>query len=115
METERMNVAKQLLLDALNFARCSRDIAARDPEDEFQEDKASALAYAAACTAKYSAAQAIYAICPEYTVSPSGLFSAFSTFVQEVFSDYAEDHSRQQVLICYDELESCYKDMFSDS
>lgn len=74
MESERMRIAKQLLLDALNFARCSRDNTIDSVEDGLREDKAVALAYAAACTAKYSAAQAIYAICPEYTVSPSGLF-----------------------------------------
>ncbi len=112
--TEEWKVVKNLLHDALDFAECSKRFTIDDPEEGLREDKAVSLAYAAACTAKYSAAQAIYTLYPGVSVSLSRLFAAFDSFTREVLSSYADNHSTQQVLTCYGDLEDIYNELFSN-
>ncbi len=82
-----------------------------DPDTGRKEDKCSALSYAAACMAKYSAAEAIYWTSPELMqFDLSGLFAQFDIFTHEVQSDYEVDHSRQWVDIHFERLKELYED-----
>lgn len=111
MNPEKWNAFLNLMRDALWLAEKSKDCSFDDPDEGRREDKCSALSYATACMAKYSAAEAIYWMTPEITqFDLSGLFAQFDTFVHEVQSDYEIDHSRQWVDIHFDRLKELYDD-----
>lgn len=110
MGTEKWNAFLKLMRDALWLAEKSKDCSFDDPDERRKEDKCSALSYAAACTAKYSAAEAIYWTTPEIMqFGLSELFAQFDTFVHEVQSDYEIDHSRQWVDIHFSRLKELYE------
>lgn len=94
-----------LLRDAYLLARHAMDYCYTDPETGIKEDKITALSYAAACTAKYSAAAAIYWCSPELEDDDvPELLAKFDQFTKEIRNDYATDHSRQWVEIKFSEM-----------
>lgn len=108
---DKMKAFIRLMKSAFAYARRAKNSSFDDPESNREEDKCSALSYAAACTAKYSAAEAIYWASPEIErYDLSDLFSQFDTFVREVQTDYETDHSRQWVAIEFDRLEELFED-----
>ena len=110
MNDAAMNAFLRLMQDAFSFAKRAHACSFNDPDKNRAEDKCSALSYAAACTAKYSAAEAIYWTTPEleHPEIPD-LFTAFSSFVHEVQTDYETNHSRQWVDIRFNDLEKAFK------
>lgn len=106
MEDEKMTAFLRLMKDAFSYAKRAHACSFDDPDKNRKEDKCSALSYAAACTAKYSAAEAIYWTTPEleHPELPD-LFSQFNIFVREVQRDYETNHSRQWVDIEFNTLE----------
>ncbi len=111
MNDEKWNVFLKLMRNALWLAEKSNDCSFDDPDTGRKEDKCSALSYAAACMAKYSAAEAIYWTSPEIMqFDLSGLFAQFDIFTHEVQSDYEVDHSRQWVDIHFERLKELYED-----
>lgn len=111
-DSEEFKVVHQLLREARDLAGKAKSFTIDDPEEDLHEDKAVALAYAAACTAKYSTAQAIYTLHPEFPFNLSSLFSLFDEFVREILSSYGENHSQQQVLLDFDDIDFRYKELF---
>lgn len=110
MNAEKWNAFIKLMRDAFLLAENSKDCSFDDKGEGRHEDKCSALSYAAACTAKYSAAQAIYWMSPEFMqFDLTELFAQFDRFVQEVQSDYENDHSRQWVDIHFNRLKELYE------
>lgn len=107
-----MMVVRHLLCDAREFAEHAKNLTIEDPDEGLHEDRTLALAYAAACTAKYSAAQAIYTLYPGGTLSLSELFRLFNEFTQEILSDYKENHSRQQVINIFYDIDNLHKELF---
>lgn len=110
MNDAAMNAFLRLMQDAFNYAKRAHACSFSDSDKNRVEDKCSALSYAAACTAKYSAAEAIYWTTPEleHPEIPD-LFTAFSSFVHEVQTDYETNHSRQWVDIRFNDLEKAFK------
>ena len=104
-----------MMREAYIMAQHAHDYSFDDPEKGITEDKVTALSYAAACTAKYSAAAAIYWCSPELENDKvPALLAQFDTFTDEIRSDYRDDHSRQWVDIEFDRLKelfeaSCFK------
>lgn len=112
MNNEKWNAFLRLMRDALQLAEKSKNCSFDGENGWPKEDKCSALSYAAACTAKYSAAEAIYWASPDImSLNLSNLFAQFDVFVHEVQKDYETDHSRQWVDIEFDHL----KELFEDS
>lgn len=112
MENDKMTAFIRLMKSAFSYAQRAKNCSFDDLEGSRKEDKCSALAYAAACTAKYSAAEAIYWTSPELEhYELPDLFVQFNEFVHEVQNDYETNHSRQWVAIEFDKL----KDMFENS
>ena len=111
MENEKMIAFIRLMKDAFWYAKRAHACSFDDPDKNRKEDKCSALSYAAACTAKYSAAEAIYWVTPEleHPEIPD-LFAQFSVFVHEVQRDYETNHSRQWVDIEFNRLEELFED-----
>ncbi len=110
MNAEKWNAFLILMRDALRLAEKSRDCSFDDPDTGREEDKCSALSYATACMAKYSAAEAIYWTTPEIAqFGLDELFAQFDTFVREVQSDYEIDYSRQWVDIEFARLKKLYE------
>lgn len=110
MNGEKWNAFLRLMRDALRLAEKSYNCSFGEPESGRKEDKCSALSYAAACTAKYSAAEAIYWTSPEIMqFGLSGPFAQFDAFTHEVQSDYEVDHSRQWVDIHFGRLKELYE------
>lgn len=106
---EKMRAFLQLMKGAFLLAKRAHECSFDDEELNRKEDKCAAMAYAAACVAKYSAAEAIYWTTPEleYEEIPD-LFAKFDTFAHELFQDFETDHSRQWVDIEFSHLEECF-------
>lgn len=110
MGNDKMTAFIQLMDSAFSYAQRAKACSFDDFEENRKEDKCSALAYAAACTAKYSAAEAIYWTSPELEhYELPDLFAQFDAFVHEVQSDYETNHSRQWVAIEFDKLKDLYE------
>ena len=106
---EKMKAFLALMHEAFSLAKRAHDCSFSDAERNRKEDKCSALSYAAACTAKYSAAEAVYWCSPELAHQElPELFVQFDTFTREVRSDYETDHSRQWVDIEFNTLEKLF-------
>lgn len=98
-----------LLRDAYLMARNATDYCYTDPETGRKEDKTTALSYAAACTAKYSAAAAIYWCSPELEDDDvPELLASFDRLTKEIRNDYAINHSRQWVETRFDEVHDLF-------
>ena len=108
----KMKAFLTLMNEAISLAKRAHDCSFSNQKVNRDEDKCSALSYAAACTAKYSAAEAIYWCSPElgHAELPE-LFVQFDTFTREIRSDYETGHSRQWVDIEFTRLE----DLFNNS
>lgn len=105
--TEKERAFRTLILEAYWYARDAHACA-------FSEklDKASVLSYAAACTAKYSAATAMYWCSPELEdPDVPRLLAQFGTYTDEIRTDIRDDHSLQWVDIEFEKL----KDYFENS
>lgn len=110
MNSDTLNAFLRLMRSALWLAEKSKNCSFNDPDEGQKEDKCSALSYASACMAKYSAAEAIYWTTPEIMqFGLTDLFAQFDTFVREVQSDYEIDHSRQWVDIEFGRLKELYE------
>lgn len=97
---------RKLLTEAFIFAKTSHRCSFTDQENNRPEDKVSAMTYAAACIAKYSAAEVAYWSHPELqTTEIVSLLAQFDTFTQEVLNDFQTNHSRQWVDIEFAQLE----------
>ena len=108
---EKMRAFLHLMQDAFFFAKQAHECSFDDEELSFKEDKCAAMAYAAACIAKCSAAEAIYWTTPELEHGEiPDLFVKFDTFTRELFQDFETDHSRQWVDIEFSRLEECFND-----
>lgn len=111
MDAGKWNAFLRLMHSALWFAEKSKKCCFNDSDENRERDKCSALSYAAACMAKYSAAEAAYWSSPELTkFDLSELFAAFDTFVREVQNDYETNHSYQWVGLKLDQLKELYED-----
>lgn len=111
MDVEKWNAFLKLISDAFELAEKSKICSLDDEDKKRTADKCSALSYAAACTAKYSAAEAIYWTSPEIMqFNLSELFAAFDDFVKEVQSNFDAGDLRQWVPAHFDRLEELYKD-----
>lgn len=109
---DKAKMFASMMREAFMMAEHARDFCFDDPEKGIVEDKVIALSYAAACTAKYSAAAAIYWCSPELEDDDvPALLSQFDTFTDEIRNDYRDDHSCQWVDIEFDRL----KDLFDAS
>lgn len=108
----KFQVFTALLREAYSMAERAQDYCFNNPDRGIVEDKVTALSYAAACTAKYSAATAMYWCSPELE-DPDipALLAQFGTFTDEIRDDYRNDHSRQWVSIEFDRL----KELFQNS
>lgn len=107
---EKMKAFLSLMHDAFSFAKRARDCSFDNVEKKYQADKCSAMAYASACIAKYSAAEAIYWTTPdlEHEEIP-GLFEQFDIFTRELLRDFETDHSRQWVSDEFIRLQDLYE------
>ena len=111
MENEKMIAFMRIMKDAFWYAEKAYKCSFNDPETNRKEDKCSSLAYAASCTAKYSAAEAIYWVSPE--LEQSGipeLFAQFSIFVNELQKNYAMNHMQASSVSKF----KCLKKSFDD-
>ena len=106
---EKMKAFLQLMKGAFFFAKRAYVCSFDDEESSRSEDKCAAMAYAAACLAKCSAAEAIYWTTPElkHEDMPE-LFAKFNVFARELFKDFETGHSRQWVSIEFSRLEECF-------
>ena len=108
---EKMRAFLQLMKGAFFLAKRAHECSFDDEELNRKEDKCAAMAYAAACLAKCSAAEAIYWTIPELEHEEiPDLFAKFDTFAHELFQDFETDHSRQWVGIEFKRLEECFED-----
>lgn len=111
MNAEKWSAFVRMMQDAYWLAEKSANCCFDDSEEDRREDKCSALSYAAACTARYSAAEAIYWMSPEIMqLDLSLLFAKFDAFVHEVQTDYETNHSRQWVDKEFSELKALFED-----
>lgn len=107
---EKVLAFNALIRDAYAMAEDARNSCFTDPENNVKEDKIVALSYAAACTAKYSAAAAIYWCSPElHDDSTPALLAQFDTFTDEIRDDYRDSHSRQWVDIEFERLHDLFE------
>lgn len=105
-QTEFQALLREAFLLAKNAHDCTRD----DTVTKLPEDKVSALSYAAACTSKYSAAEAIYWCSPELEDDDiPQILAQFDTFTDEIRNDYRTDHSRQWVDIEFEKLRELFE------
>lgn len=105
----KIDALKALMFDAFTMAEYANRYSHDDPKAGTKEDKLTALSYAAACTAKYSAAEAIYWCSPELEDEDiPALLAKFDTFTNEIRNDYRDDHSRQWVEIEFSKLANLY-------
>lgn len=110
--TEKENAFRTLLLEAFWYARDAHNCVFSDDSYNNGIDKATVLSYAAACTAKYSAATAMYWCSPELEdPDVPRLLSQFGTYTDEIRADIRDDHSPQWVDIEFEKL----KDYFENS
>lgn len=94
-----------MLREAYLLASNAKECCSDNPDLKLAEDKTSALSFAAACTAKYSAAAAIYWSSPElFDEDVPALLAQFDIFTREIRNDYRNDHSRQWVGLEFDRL-----------
>jgi len=99
------NGFQKLLTEAFVFAKTAHRCSFTDCENNLPEDKISAMAYAAACIAKSSAAEAVYWNHRELQTNENAyLLAQFDTFTQEVLRDFQTNHSRQWVDIEFTQL-----------
>ena len=107
---EKMRAFLSLMQSAFFLAKHAHDCSFDNNEENRQEDKCAAMAYASACIAKYSAAEAIYWTTPdlEHGEIPE-LFAQFDTFTHELLTDFETDHSRQWVNSEFDRLQELYE------
>jgi len=106
---ETMRAFIILMKEAFSLAKSAHNCSFDDPELGRKEDKLSALSYAATCTAKYSAAEAIYwCNCDLAHSELPELFTQFDTFTHEIRTDYETNHSRQWVDIEFNRLEELF-------
>ena len=102
---EKMNTFLCLMNDAFSAAVQAHKYSFESEDGKRAEDRCVAMSYAAVCTAKYSAAEAIYWTTPDLAHSEiPDIFAQFDTFTTEVLTDFATDHSRQWVDIEFNEL-----------
>lgn len=108
---DQMNALKTLMREAFIHAKSAHGCCFSDSERGFKEDKISALSYAAACTAKYSAAAAIYWSNPDlWHFEVPELLAQFDEFTDEIRDDYRTDHSRQWVDVEFNRLEQLFNE-----
>ena len=101
---DKLTAFKALLFEANTAAKHAHGCCFGD-----KEDRVLALTYAAACTAKSSAAEAIYWCSPELENDDiPALLHRFDAFTNEIREDYRTDHSRQWVDIEYNQLQEHY-------
>lgn len=107
---EKMTAFISLMHSAFSFAKRAHDCSFNDEEEKRHEDKCAAMAYASACIAKYSAAEAIYWTTPDLAHGEiPDLFAQFDTFTHELLTDFETDHSRQWVNIEFEHLRELYE------
>lgn len=107
---EKMTAFISLMHSAFSFAKRAHDCSFNNEEEQRHEDKCAAMAYASACIAKYSAAEAIYWTTPDLAHGEiPDLFAQFDTFTHELLTDFETDHSRQWVNIEFEHLRELYE------
>lgn len=112
---EKKRAFKALLCGAYLDAKNAHACTFGDPDKNIPKDKTSALSYAAACTAKSSAAEAIYCLSPELAqLGIAELLGKFDTFTDEIREDFKTDHSRQWVDIEFGRLEELYQNAMAE-
>lgn len=110
MEIRKRRAFLNLVSSAFDFAKKAHACSFDNPDEGRKEDKCSALSYAAACTAKISAAEAIYWTSPEMEHNEiEELFGQFEKFVHEIQNDFETDHSLQWVDIEFNNLDEMYQ------
>lgn len=110
-DKEKWDAFLKLMRDALWLAAKAYNCSFNYPENGKKEDKCSALSYAAACTARYSAAESLYWATPEiWNGDIPKLFAQFGMFVIEVQSDFEQDHPRGQVEEYFNRLKEAFED-----
>ena len=106
---EKLQALKALVSAAFWDAKYAHECALGDPNKNTHVDKVSALSYAAACTARSSAAAALYWSSPELAhFDVPALLAQFDTFTNEIRDDFKTDHSRQWVDIEFGKLSELY-------
>lgn len=106
---EKMKAFIRLMNGAFFLAKRAYVCSFDDEESNRKADKCAAMAYAAACLAKCSAAEAIYWTALELAHEDMpDLFAKFNIFARELFKDFETDHSRQWVSIEFSRLEECF-------
>lgn len=106
----KLKVFTALLREAYLMAKYAHEYCFDSSENGTVEDRVTALSYAATCTAKYSAAQAIYWCSPELEDDDvPELLAQFDAFTDEIRSDYRDDHSRQWVDIEFSRLDELFE------
>lgn len=105
----KFNVFVRLLREAFDLAKNACNCSFDDPETNKKADKCSALSYAAACTAKYSAATAIYWTMDEHEAEFDDVLHKFDVFTRELRTDFRDNHSRQWVEIEFERLEEAFE------
>lgn len=109
MEDEKMIAFLRLMKDAFWYAEKAQKCSDDKPYINQNEDKLSALSYAAACTAKYSAAEAIYWTFPESEQSEiPELFSRFDTFVRSLQKEYEKKQIHFDSSFAFENLEKSF-------
>ena len=108
---EKMKAFLRLMKSAFFLAKRAYVCSFDDDDSNRKEDKCAAMAYAAACLAKCSAAEAIYWTTPELEHEEiPDLFAKFDIFAHELFQDFETDHSRQWVGTEFKRLEEYFED-----
>ena len=108
---EKMKAFLRLMQGAFFFAKRAYACSFDDEETNHKEDKCAAMAYAAVCLAKCSAAEAIYWTTPELKHEEmTNLFAKFNIFARELLKDFETGHSRQWVSIEFKRLEECFNE-----
>lgn len=103
--SEKKRALVSLLCGAFRDAENAYACTFGDLEKNIPQDKVSALSYAAACTAKSSAAEAVYWLSPElaeYDIAE--LLGKYDTFTDEIREDFKTNHSRQWVDVEFEKL-----------
>lgn len=107
---DKFTAFKALVIEAYHMAKYAHDYSFDDPEEGIKENPQTVLSYATACSAKSSAAEALYWCSPELeNEDVPALLAQFNTFINEVLSDYRDDHSRQWVDIEFERLKELYE------
>lgn len=110
MENEKRMAFIRLMKDAFWYAEKAYKCIYDRPRLDQKEDRCFALSCAAACTAKYSAAEAIYWTFPEIERSEiPELFTKFDTFVKKFQKSCERNQYQTDSIFAFMKLEESFR------